>query len=109
MQVLTDLKSPVLASPNDSCTWLGEGQALALRPARGSPSRGGQAPAMLGRRAAAARAVSSQRFFFRSVRTYMSIENVSGRFSRSDRTLIMSGAPEAKKLRSFRTLAFFMH
>ena len=37
MQVLTDLKSPVLASPNDSCTWLGEGQALSLRPARGSP------------------------------------------------------------------------
>ena len=47
-------------------------------------------------------------FFFRSVRTYMSIETVSGSFSRSARTLIMSGAPEAMRLRSFRTLAFLM-
>ena len=49
------------------------------------------------------------RFFFRSVRTYMSIENVSDAFSRSVRTLITNRAHEAKKLRSFRTLAFFMH
>ena len=38
----------------------------------------------------------------------MSIENVSGRFSRSARTLIINRAPEAKRLRSFRTLAFLM-
>ena len=38
----------------------------------------------------------------------MSIETVSDAFPRSDRTLMMSGAPEARRLRSFRTLAFLM-
>ena len=38
----------------------------------------------------------------------MSIENVSGLSSRSVRTLITSVASEWKRLRSFRTLAFFM-
>ena len=61
---------------------------------------------MLGCRTA--RTVSSARFFFRSVRTYMSIENVSGLSSRSVRTLITSVTSEWKRLRSFRTLAFFM-
>ena len=61
---------------------------------------------MLGCRTA--RTVSSARFFFRSVRTYMSIENVSGLSSRSVRTLITSVTSEWKRLRSFRTLAFLM-
>ena len=56
MQVLTDLKSQMLVSsgavrdpaiPNYRGTWRGEGQALALQFARSSPSRGGQAPALL--------------------------------------------------------------
>ena len=38
----------------------------------------------------------------------MSIENVSGLSSRSVRTLIKNRATEAKRLRSFRTLAFLM-
>ena len=97
MQVLTDLKSPVH----------GEGQALALRFARGSPSRGGLSPARLDRRDAA-KTVSSKRYLFRSVRTYMSIENVRDALPRSARTLIRNRAHEWKRLRSLRTLAFLM-
>ena len=82
----------------------GEGQALALRLARGSPSRGGLSPQCL----TAAMPLREPLFFFRSVRTYMSIETVWILFSRSARTLIKNRVAEWKRLRSFRTLAFLM-